>query len=88
MHHETTTGILNNIDEVDFFSKKNNLELLVDGISSYGAIDIDMEKIGISHLAATSNKNLQGMAGIGFIISSKSSLSKLENCLELVTFFF
>ena len=79
VHHETTTGILNSIEKVGALARQYNIELLVDGISSYGAIGIDMDKIGISHLVATSNKNLQGMAGVGFIISSKSSLSKLDS---------
>lgn len=79
VHHETTTGLLNSLNEISLLAKDFNLELIVDAISSYGAINIDMNKIGISHLAATSNKNLQAMAGVGFIISKISSLKKIKN---------
>lgn len=79
VHHETTTGILNDLDEIALLTKDFGLELLVDAISSFGAIHIDMDNMGISHLAATSNKNLQGMAGVGFIISKIASIEKIKN---------
>ncbi|BCD62070.1 2-aminoethylphosphonate-pyruvate transaminase [Nitratiruptor sp. YY08-26] len=79
VHNETTTGLLNNIDEIGRLAKKYNLELIVDAMSSFAAIPINMEKQNISYLAASSNKNIQGIAGIGFVIAKKSSLEKLKN---------
>jgi 2-aminoethylphosphonate-pyruvate transaminase len=78
VHHETTTGLLNDIDKIGNLAKKYNFELIVDAMSSYAAIPIDMEKQNISYLAASSNKNIQGMAGVGFVIAKKSSLEKLK----------
>jgi 2-aminoethylphosphonate-pyruvate transaminase len=49
----------------------------VDAISSYGAIPIDMETMNIGYLAASSNKNLQGMPGVAFVIADKSKLANL-----------
>lgn len=51
---------------------------MVDAMSSYAAIPIDMTKQNISYLAASSNKNIQGMAGVGFVIARKTSLEKLK----------
>lgn len=79
IHNETTTGLLNNLDDLGAIAKKYNLELIVDAMSSYAAIPIDMQKQNISYLAASSNKNIQGMAGVGFVIAKKSSLESLKD---------
>lgn len=86
VHNETTTGLLNNLDELSNLTKNSNIELIVDAMSSYAAIPIDMKKQNISYLAASSNKNIQGMAGVGFVIANISSLEKLKN-IEPRTFY-
>ena len=79
IHNETTTGLLNNLDDLGKLAKKYNLELIVDAMSSYAAVPIDMKKQNISYLAASSNKNIQGMAGVGFVIASKNALESLKD---------
>lgn len=79
IHNETTTGLLNNLDDLGAIAKKYNCELIVDAMSSYAAVPIGMKKQNISYLAASSNKNIQGMAGVGFVIASKSSLESLKD---------
>jgi len=78
IHNETTTGLLNNLDDLGAIAKKYNLDLIVDAMSSYAAIPIDMEKQNISYLLASSNKNIQGMAGIGFVIANKDAMEKVK----------
>jgi len=79
VHNETTTGLLNNLDEIGELSKKYNFELIVDAMSSFAAIPIDMKKQNISYLVASSNKNIQGMAGVGFVIANKEKLESLKD---------
>jgi 2-aminoethylphosphonate-pyruvate transaminase len=79
VHHETTTGMMNPLKEIGYLAKKYNLMYLVDAISSFGAIEINAEECNIDFLASTSNKNLQGMAGISFVIAKKSSLEKIKS---------
>lgn len=79
IHNETTTGLLNNLDDLGAIAKKFNVELIVDAMSSYAAIPIDMKKQNIDYLCASSNKNIQGMAGVGFVVSKVSSLQKLKD---------
>ncbi len=79
IHNETTTGLLNNLDDLGKLAKEHNLELIVDAMSSYAAIPIDMERQNISYLIASSNKNIQGMAGVGFVIANKNSLDSIKN---------
>ena len=78
IHNETTTGLLNNLDDLGVLAKKYNLELIVDAMSSYAAIPIDMKAQNISYLMASSNKNIQGMAGVGFVIANKSDIEKVK----------
>ena len=79
IHNETTTGLLNNLYDLGTVAKKYNLGFIVDAMSSYAAITIDMKKQNIGYLLASSNKNIQGMAGIGFVIASKKSIEKVKD---------
>jgi 2-aminoethylphosphonate-pyruvate transaminase len=74
VHHETTTGLLNDIASLGRLCQTYGIHMIVDAMSSYAAIPLDMEAMNISYLAASSNKNLQGMAGVGFVIARKDHL--------------
>jgi 2-aminoethylphosphonate aminotransferase len=74
VHHETTTGLLNDVKAIGAMCKKYQIELIVDAISSFAAIPIHMEAMNIQYLAASSNKNIQGMAGISFVIAETNHL--------------
>lgn len=76
VHNETTTGLLNDVSSIGVLCKRNGIDLLVDAMSSYAAIPIQMSEMNISYLTASSNKNLQGMAGVSFVIANKE---KIEN---------
>ncbi len=79
VHNETGTGLLNDINRIGKLAKKYNAEFVVDAMSSYAAIPINMEDMNIDFLIASSNKNIQGMAGVVFVICKKVSLEKLKN---------
>lgn len=79
IHNETTTGLLNSLDDLGTIAKKYNLEFIVDAMSSYAAIPIDMKKQNIHYLLASSNKNIQGIAGVGFVIANSKSMEKLKD---------
>jgi len=79
IHNETTTGLLNNLNDLGVLAKMYDLELIVDAMSSYAAIPINMENQNISYLISSSNKNIQGMAGIGFVIVNKNNIEKIKN---------
>ncbi len=79
IHHETTTGILNDIKSIGEICGKYKVEMIVDAMSSFAGIPINMKKMNISYLASSSNKCIQGMAGISFVIANKESLEKTKN---------
>lgn len=74
VHNETTTGLLNDIGMIGELCVKYDIVFIVDAMSSFAAIPIDMKQMKIHFLAASSNKNLQGMAGVGFVIANKCTL--------------
>lgn len=78
VHCETTSGLLNPIKEVGDLCRKYKIHMIVDAMSSFAAIPIDMKEMNITYLAASSNKNLQGMAGVSFVIARNEGLEKLK----------
>ncbi len=79
VHHETTTGILNDIELLGEICKKYSIEMIVDAMSSFAGIPIDMDKMNIKYLASSSNKCIQGMAGISFVVADKKALNNTQN---------
>ena len=79
VYHETTTGLLNPLDVICPLAKKNNMVTIVDAVSIYAGMPMNLSKLGIDFMASTSNKNIQGMAGVGFVICKKDELEKTQN---------
>ena len=79
IHHETTTGLLNDISAVGKLCANYDISFIVDSMSGFAAIPVDMKTMNIDYLAASSNKNIQGMAGIGFAICNKKALLATES---------
>ncbi|MBS5983489.1 MAG: 2-aminoethylphosphonate--pyruvate transaminase [Clostridium butyricum] len=77
VHCETTTGILNPIEHLSVISKEYNKTLIIDAMSSFGGIPIDIKALGIDYLISSANKCIQGVPGFGFVIAKKE---KLEKC--------
>lgn len=78
VHHETTTGILNDVTQVAQLSKKYQLTSLLDAMSSYAGVELDMQKTPLDFVISSSNKCIQGMAGVGIVVARKESVLKLE----------
>jgi 2-aminoethylphosphonate-pyruvate transaminase len=76
VHCETGTGILNPLAEIATTVARHGRALIVDAMSSYGAIPIDARKIRFDALIAASGKCLEGVPGAGFIIARRASLER------------
>lgn len=74
VHHETTTGRLNPVDEIGQLCKKYKVSLLLDGVSSFGAEQIAFDEWGVTACAATANKCLHAVPGTSFVITRKDAL--------------
>ncbi|MBQ4863745.1 2-aminoethylphosphonate--pyruvate transaminase [Pseudoalteromonas sp. MMG013] len=78
VHCETTTGMLNPLEEVAALAKEFNKVMILDAMSSFGGIPIDMQKLHIDVLISSSNKCIQGVPGFGFVISKKSLIAQCK----------
>jgi 2-aminoethylphosphonate-pyruvate transaminase len=74
VHCETGAGILNPLEEVAEVVKAKGRRLIVDAMSSFGAIEINVKQLSIDGLVAASGKCLEGVPGMGFVIANQSSL--------------
>jgi 2-aminoethylphosphonate-pyruvate transaminase len=74
VHHETTTGRLNPIAELALRCEEHGIQMLLDGVSSFGAEPIPFDQPGVMACAATANKCLHGIPGLSFVICRRSSL--------------
>jgi 2-aminoethylphosphonate-pyruvate transaminase len=75
---ETTSGILNPVAEVASVVAKHGRRLLIDAMSAFGALPIDAREIRFDALAASANKCLEGVPGIGFVIAREAALAECE----------
>jgi 2-aminoethylphosphonate aminotransferase len=78
IHHETSTGVLNPVAEIAALCRKVDTEVIVDAMSSYAGVPIDVEQLGADFLMASSNKCIQGMAGLGFVICRRARLAAMR----------
>ena len=76
IHCETSTGILNPLPEIADVVAKRGRSLIVDAMSSFGAIPIDAKKIQFDALIAASGKCIEGPPGMGFVFVRKTVLEQ------------
>jgi 2-aminoethylphosphonate-pyruvate transaminase len=76
VHHETTTGRLNNLRALGDICGARGLCLLVDGVSSFGAEALDFADVSLSAVAGTANKCLHGVPGVSFVIARRAALAQ------------
>lgn len=84
VHCETGTGILNPLPEIATAVARQGRGLIIDAMSSFGAIDIDVRSMPFEALIAASGKCLEGVPGIGFVIARRRALEAAAgNCHSL-----
>lgn len=84
VHCETGTGILHPLPEIAAVVSRQQRSLIIDAMSSFGAINIDARTMPFDALIAASGKCLEGVPGIGFVIADRAKLSaSANNCHSL-----
>lgn len=79
VHHETTTGRLNDIDALGVLCKKFDVPLLLDAVSSFAGEKIRFAEWNLLACAATANKCLHGVPGIAFVLVKNEALESRES---------
>jgi 2-aminoethylphosphonate-pyruvate transaminase len=76
VHCETTTGILNPLAEIASVVAEAGRQFLLDAMSSFGALDVDLSVIPVTAILASSNKCLEGVPGIGLALIEPEALAR------------
>ena len=76
VHCETTTGIMNPIEEVGSVVRKHKRIYFVDSMSAFGAAQFDFQTCEIDYLVSSANKCIEGVPGFSFCIARRSALEK------------
>jgi 2-aminoethylphosphonate-pyruvate transaminase len=84
IHCETSTGILNPLPEIAAVVARHGRRLIVDAMSSFGALPIDARAVPFDALVAASGKCVEGPPGMGFVFVKKGVLERCAgNCSSL-----
>ena len=78
VHCETSTGILNPLHEIALVVARHGKGLIVDAMSTFGALEIDVRRTPIDAVIAASGKCLEGVPGMGFVLVRRAVLEGCE----------
>ena len=78
VHCETTSGILNPIAEIADVVAAAGRRLIIDAMSTFGALPIDLATLKADAVIASANKCLEGVPGIGYAVIDKDALAASE----------
>lgn len=78
VHSETTTGVFNPITKIGSVCRKYNKVFIVDAMSSFGGVEMDIKEMQIDFLVSSSNKCIEGVPGFSFILCKKTELEKAK----------
>lgn len=79
VHCETTTGMLAPLEAISRIIKKHDKIFILDAMSSFGGIEMDIHELHVDYLISSANKCIQGVPGFGFIIANKDQLEKCKH---------
>ncbi len=74
IHCETSSGILNPVAEISEAVYARGRKLLIDSMSAFGAIDLDVNRIRYEAMVSSANKCIEGVPGFGFVVARRSEL--------------
>ncbi|KJK21705.1 2-aminoethylphosphonate--pyruvate aminotransferase [Burkholderiaceae bacterium 16] len=74
VHCETGAGVLNPLPEIAALCARLGKGLIVDAMSSFGALDIDARTMPFDALVAATGKCIEGVPGMGFVLVKKAVL--------------
>lgn len=78
IHSETTTGLFNPVESIGAVCKMHGAMFIVDAMSSFGGVEMDMKKLQIDFLVSSSNKCIEGVPGFAFSLCKRTELQKAE----------
>jgi 2-aminoethylphosphonate-pyruvate transaminase len=77
VHNETTTGMINPLEAIARIVKRHERIFLVDSMSAFGGMPLDVAELGIDFLVSSANKCIEGVPGFSFALCARD---RLEAC--------
>lgn len=78
VHCETSSGILNPLREIADVVKTHGKSLIIDAMSTFGAVPVTVKEIPFDVLVSSANKCIEGIPGFGFVIIRRSVLESAK----------
>jgi 2-aminoethylphosphonate-pyruvate transaminase len=78
VHGETTTGMLNPVGAIGQIVRAHQRRFIVDAMSTFGGVPMDVEAIGADFVISSANKCIQGVPGFGFVIARREELERTK----------
>jgi len=78
VHCETTTGLINPIADVGELARAHRIPFIVDAMSSFGGMPLDVAGCGIDFLISSANKCIEGAPGLSFVLARREALEACE----------
>ena len=78
VHCETSSGILNPLNEIGSVVKELGRTFIVDAMSSFGGIPLNVSESGIDFLISSANKCIEGVPGFSVVIADHEQLLAIE----------
>ncbi|RLJ40957.1 2-aminoethylphosphonate-pyruvate transaminase [Litoreibacter meonggei] len=74
IHCETSSGILNPVEEIADVAHAAGRKVLIDSMSAFGAVSLDVERTKYAAMVSSANKCIEGVPGFGFVIARTDEL--------------
>ena len=74
IHCETSSGILNPVEEIAEATRAAGRQLLIDSMSAFGALPLDPVALDCTAFVSSANKCIEGVPGFGFVIARKDAI--------------
>jgi len=84
IHCETTTGMINPVEEIGSIARGFGVPVIVDAMSSFGAVPLDLHRANSAYVVSSANKCLEGVPGFSFIIARRADLLASEGSARSV----
>ena len=75
VHCETSSGILNPLEEIAAATQASGRKLLIDSMSAFGALPLDPTALNCAAFVSSANKCIEGVPGFGFVIARHSEIA-------------
>jgi len=85
VHLETTTGILNPIDDIARVGREHGCQVIVDAMSSFGGVRLDLNQLGIDYLISSANKCLESVPGFAIVIARRDAMETCKHSARSVS---